>query len=65
MVPAALMGILVYIIGKLLGSSLPVLVLQVIAGAVIYVIETRFFMPEVWNFVMNGVKTKLGRKAGA
>ena len=65
MVPAALMGILVYIIGKLLGSSLPVLVLQVIAGVVIYVIETRFFMPEVWNFVMNGVKTKLGRKAGA
>ena len=59
---SAVMGILVYMIGKALGSSLPVLVLQVLAGAVIYVAETRLFMPEAWRFAVDGVKGRLGRR---
>jgi O-antigen/teichoic acid export membrane protein len=63
MMSSAVMGILVYMMGRLLGSSLPVLVLQIAAGAVIYVVETKLFMPEAWRFVMNGMKGRLGRKA--
>ena len=59
MLPAAVMGILVYIIGAALGNSLPILILQIAAGALIYLLEARIFMPEEWNLISMKVLKKI------
>ena len=59
MLPAAVMGILVYIIGAALGNSLPILILQITAGALIYLLEARIFMPEAWNLISMKVLKKI------
>lgn len=60
--PAAVMGIIVYMIGALCGDSLLVLAVQIIAGGLIYTAEVRLFMPKLWKLATVKLQSKIRNK---
>lgn len=61
LMPAAVMGIIVYMIGRLCGNSLMVLIVQLIAGALIYIAEVRIFMPDLWRLASSKLAARMHR----